>query len=59
MNATRVSTDEIYPVVEKSMKVNKNKFRGVVQKYIETRADELYAIAPYTRIYFRAEEKIH
>lgn len=57
MNATRVSTDEIYPVVEKSMKVNKNKFRGVVQKYIETRADELYAIAPYTRIYFRAEEE--
>lgn len=57
MEVTRVSTDMIYPVVEKSMKTNTSKFRGVVQKYIESRSDELYAIAPYTRIYFRAEEE--
>ena len=57
MEVTRVSTDMIYPVVEKSMKTNTSRFRGVVQKYIESRSDELYAIAPYTRIYFRAEEE--
>ena len=35
MEVTRVSTDMIYPVVEKSMKTNTSKFRGVVQKYID------------------------
>lgn len=48
---------KLYPLVEKSLSGSGgSKFKKVVGEFITVRHDELYANAPYTRIYFTADD---
>ena len=49
--------DEIYPLVEKSIKSGKlTSVKNCIQKFIQTRQKELYDYAPIDRIYFRKQD---
>lgn len=52
----KIILQKIYPLLENSLKTNSNKFKKVVQEFIQSRSKELYDIAPYDRIYFGLED---
>ena len=45
-----------YPNVESNMKKNKNKYIKYVSEFINSRAEDLHASAPYRQIYFSEED---
>lgn len=47
-----VILDEIYPLVSKSCKNKISSYRQHMNKFINDRHEDLYAIAPYRRIYY-------
>ena len=48
---------KLYPLVEKSLSGSGgSRFKKVVGEFITARHDELYANAPYTRIYFTKDD---
>ena len=57
MKVTTVAVDEIYPLVEKSLSKNLNKYRKNIQTFFEARSKELYDTAPYTRMQFGDKER--
>lgn len=54
---TDVVLKELYPKVEKSMKVNLNKWKKLMSNFFQDRADALYDIAPIDRIYFNQADE--
>lgn len=46
----------IYPIIAEAIKKNKTKYKKNLEKFMEARADEIHAIAPYTRIYFTQQD---
>ena len=53
---TYVAKQNIYPLVSKSLDKNTQKYKRNIQKFIEVRSKELYDIAPFTRLYFGAND---
>ena len=53
---TTAILDKLYPMVKTSMDKNLAKYKKCVGSFIEKRSSELYAIAPYTRIYFNTTD---
>ena len=49
---TMVINKKIYPVVEKALQKNDAKFKANIKKYFQDRHEQVYAIAPYDRIFF-------
>lgn len=49
---SNVLIKKLYPIVEKCLDKNDNKFRANIAKFINDRHELLFAIAPYDRIYF-------
>lgn len=43
---------KIYPVVAKALQSNDSKFKANIKKYFQDRHEQLFAIAPYDRIFF-------
>lgn len=56
MKITSAIVSKIYPMVEASLSKNTAKYKRNLQSFIEARSNELYAIAPYTRIYFSQKD---
>ncbi len=52
MTITSIIVNQIYPMVSASLAKNTSRYKKNLQVFIEDRSKELYAIAPYTRIYF-------
>lgn len=57
MKSTSAVLEELYPIVKKTMDANINKYKKVIGNFVERRSSELYAIAPYTRIYFGSSDE--
>ncbi len=53
---TKAILKEIYPTVSAKLKTNSNKYKQCVGRFINTRADVLYANAPYTKMYFAEDD---
>ena len=49
---TIVISKKIYPVIEKALTTNVNKFKSNIKKFFQDRHEQIYAIAPYDRIFF-------
>lgn len=49
---TTAIVDYIYPLVEKSLKTRLTQYKAMLSRFISTRSEQLYAIAPYDRIYY-------
>ena len=49
---TSVIVKDLYPLVEKALDKNDKKFRDNIAKFFNSRHEQLFAIAPYDRIYF-------
>ena len=49
---SKVFEESLYPLVEKSLKTNANNLVRYIGRFIERRHDEIYAIAPYDRIFY-------
>lgn len=47
---------QLYPSISNSMDKNINKYKKCLTSFIEKRSEQLYAIAPYDRIYFGASD---
>ena len=43
---------KLYPLVEKALQKNDAKFKANIKKYFQDRHEQLFAIAPYDRIFF-------
>jgi hypothetical protein len=43
---------KLYPIVEKALQKNDSKFKANIKKYFQDRHEQLFAIAPYDRIFF-------
>lgn len=56
MKVTTVAVDELYPLVETSLKNNLPAYKKVIQNYIESRSEDLYDIAPFKRLPFLADD---
>lgn len=56
MKVTTVAVDELYPLVEASLKNNLPAYKKVIQNYIESRSEDLYDIAPFKRLPFLADD---
>ena len=52
VNDTLVISKKIYPVIEKALTTNTNKFKANIKKFFQDRHELVYAIAPYDRIFF-------
>lgn len=52
VNDTMIISKKIYPVVEKALSTNVNKFKTNIKKFFQDRHELVYAIAPYDRIFF-------
>ena len=52
VNDTTVISKKIYPIIEKSLSTNANKFKNNIKKFFQSRHEQVYAIAPYDRIFF-------
>ena len=52
VNDTLVISKKIYPVIEKALITNTNKFKANIKKFFQDRYELVYAIAPYDRIFF-------
>lgn len=57
MKDTTACVDYIYPLVAEAMPKYKNQYKNTIRDFIETRSDELYDVAPYSRILFGAKER--
>ncbi len=49
---TMIISKKIYPIVEKALTTNSNKFKVNIKKFFQDRHEQVYAIAPYDRIFF-------
>lgn len=56
MSSTKAIVTEVYPLVENSLKTNLNKYKQNIGKFINARHNELYDIAPFTRIYWTIDD---
>lgn len=54
---TKVVLNELYPLVEKSMKTNESKWKKVMSNFFQVRSEALYDIAPIDRIYFNQDDE--
>lgn len=57
MKVTTVAVDKIYPIVEKSLSKDINKYRRNIQVFFEARSKDLYDTAPYSRMPFGDKER--
>lgn len=53
---TSVIVNKLYPVIEKSLNSNTNALKRVISEFINKNYELLYAIAPYDRIYWGAND---
>ena len=49
---TDVIGKKIYPIVSAALQKNESKFKANIKKFFQDRHEQLFAIAPYDRIYF-------
>lgn len=56
MKVTSVIVKEIYPIVEKSLKSNKDKYKRYLNKFFQDRSRDINDIVPQNRIFFGAED---
>lgn len=56
MKDTSVITDELYFLVSEKLDKNSKKFKAMIGNFINTRHKELYATAPYDRIFFNKKD---
>lgn len=56
MENTKAILKGVYPLVEQSMAKNLNKYKRNIGVFMNARSEELYAIAPFDRIPFGAED---
>lgn len=56
MKDTTAILKEIYPMVEKQMKSNINKYKQCVSRFINNRTNVLYANAPMEKMYFSEDD---
>lgn len=54
---TDVILKELYPKVEKTLKVNQTKWKKLMSDFFQSRASALYDIAPLDRMYFGTEDE--
>lgn len=54
---TEVIYKNLYPVVEDALNKRSSRFLKNIQSFINSRHEEIFAIAPYDRIYFNATDK--
>lgn len=54
---TDVIIKKLYPIVSESLNKNSQKFIKAMSTFINNRHTEIFAIAPYDRIYFNANDK--
>lgn len=47
---------DLYPKVDAKIKQNKNKYKQCLSRFINSRSKDLYDIAPFERLYFRADD---
>ena len=47
---------KLYPYISNKIKANSSKYKQCIGRFVEKKSEELYAIAPYDRIYFGIEE---
>lgn len=57
MKNTAAIVKKIYPIVENAIKKNLNAYKKYIGKFISDRYEDLYAIAPYKRIYFTQKDE--
>ena len=48
---------KIYPIVEQAISRRVSQYKQYISKFIAARAEDLYAIAPYRRIYFTDNDR--
>lgn len=60
MAKNNVLITRVYPMIKKKMDNSqiKNKYKQCITRFIDKRSNELFAIAPYTRIYFGEEDAL-
>ena len=46
---------KLYPYISNKIKANSSKYKQCIGRFVEKKSEELYAIAPYDRIYFGIE----
>lgn len=56
-DVTKVVLNELYPLVDKSMKSNESKWKKVMSNFFQVRSEALYDIAPIDRIYFNQDDE--
>lgn len=54
---TEVVVNKLYPIVADCLKKNSRRFLDNIAKFINSRHTEIFAIAPYDRIYFNNTDK--
>lgn len=52
INNTSIIADKLFPVVSAALQKNDNKFKANIRKFIQDRHEQMFAIAPYDRIFF-------
>ena len=52
INNTSIISDKLYPVVAGALQKFDNKFKANIKKFIQDRHEQMFAIAPYDRIFF-------
>lgn len=57
MPDTKALVKQLYPKVEASISNNLKGYKNCLSRFMETRAESLYAPAPYDRIYFTAQDE--
>lgn len=53
---TYVIIDKLYPLVEKALEKNLNKFKSCIAEFINNNHKQLYDVGPYDVIYFRRSD---
>ena len=56
MKDSYIVIKELYPLVESKLDKNSKKFKAMIGNFINTRHKELYATAPYDRIFFNRKD---
>ena len=54
---TSTIMEDLYPVVEKSLSTNTNKFKAMIADFINRNHTNIYDIAPYDNIYYTTRDK--
>lgn len=55
-NNDSVILESIYPIINNKIKLNINKYRQCIGRFIEKRSKDLYDIGPFERIYFGKDD---